>query len=129
LHNFIKIGKLKKIDIIHSIGKLTRKSNINNTMKKQRNILIISLILISLILTIIVIVTKISPYKCCSCSPDRYKLYPISFALLENHWAQYIDCSCPPEMECTVSFWVIPIDLIGLIVVLTGISLYKLKKR
>jgi len=101
----------------------------NNTMRKRKDTLIISLILVLLLLTIIVIVAKISPYRCCACPPDRYKLYPISFTLLENHWAQYIDCHCPPEMGCVLSFWVIPIDLIGLIVVLTGILLYKLKKK
>ncbi len=100
----------------------------NNTITKQRNTLLISVILVLLILTIIVVVAKTSPHRCCACPPDRYMLYPISFTLLENHWAQSIDCHCPPEMGCVLSFWVVPIDLIGLVVVLFGVLLYKLKK-
>ena len=98
-------------------------------MTKQKNTLLMSVILVLLILTIIVVVAKISPYRCCACPPDRYTLYPISFTLLENHWAQYIDCQCPPEMGCVLSFWVIPIDLIGLVALLSAILFHKLKKK
>ena len=102
----------------------------NNTMTKQKNILFISVILVLLILTIIVVVAKISPYRCCACPPaDRYMLYPMSFTLLENHWSQYIDCHCPPEMGCVLSFWVIPIDLIGLVALLSAIFFHRLKKK
>lgn len=98
-------------------------------MTKQKNALLISIILVLLLLTIIVIIAKVSPYRCCACLPDRYVLYPISLTLLENHWSQYIDCHCPFEMGCALSFWVIPIDLIGLVAVLSGMLFYKLKKK
>jgi hypothetical protein len=96
---------------------------------KKRRVAFIFLILALLVTTVIVIVAKISPYRCCACLPDRPPLYPLSFTLLENHWAQFIDCYCPPEIGCALSFWIIPVDLIGLIVVLTGILLYTSKKK
>ena len=93
-------------------------------MKKQKGNLIIALILVLLASTIVVIASKISPPRCCACPPDRYKLYPLSLVLFEKLRAQYTSCQCPPEMGCALSFWVIPIDLIGLNILLTGILLY-----
>lgn len=98
-------------------------------MGKKGNIVIGILIFILIIIAIWIITLKISPYRCCACPPDRYRLYPLSFAMIENHIAALGDCNCPPERGCTLAFWVIPIDLIIAIVVLAGILFYKAKKK
>ena len=86
-------------------------------MKKLIEVSLIILIFILLIATIIIIYLKISNISCCSCTPDSYKFQPIISTLQKNKYIDYTDCAKCNSLRCSPSNWVIPSDLVFLILV------------
>ena len=85
---------------------------------KKKGLLVIIFILI--ISTFGVILSKISPFTCCVCNPDSYKLYPASIVLSQYllKLVANIDCMNCALLGCAFSYWIIPYDLILTIVIL-----------
>lgn len=84
---------------------------------KKLKIILIAFLIISVILTLTVVFSKISPIKCCACPPDGYKFYSLYKLYQEDNYA-LIDCFCNSERDCAPSFYIIPAELVVVNVIL-----------
>ncbi|MFH1256173.1 MAG: hypothetical protein V1494_02670 [Candidatus Diapherotrites archaeon] len=96
-------------------------------MKKDTNFWLLAAIGVLILLTIIVVGLRAEKFACCSCPPGQYEFYPLIQALNEN--SRLVQCDCPPNAGCTFSFWIIPSDLIALIVILSAVFAYRKWKK
>lgn len=87
------------------------------------------LTVVSILITLVIALLKISPFTCCGCPPSGYALGSISWTLyLNNYLAPGMDCVDCRGVGCTLTSFVIPIETL-LTTVLFGILWFKHSRK
>lgn len=95
--------------------------------KKSRPWMLVAIGLLALV-AIAVTAMKIPLNHCCDCGWSYYKMYPLVLTIYENYVTSTTACDCS-LLGCGMSFWIIPIDVIILLIILVAYYAYSMLRK